>query len=391
MITHDDTSFLSLTNVIHHCLAASVLLLGACDETRGDEGQDPASASLRNAVLEPLPIVVSMGLADGQSWVVTDDGRVKGWGEPYCDASGCPTPAEIESLALELAAVEVHGNGEQSVARLVDGTVFTWAMGSIGVTNPAQMELGVTEPAVQLALGEGFSCARLEGGAVICRSLPGSVAPASILDPQLSAAATDLTAGVAHACAVLHKGAVQCWGSDDSGQLGSPAAAGPTLVALSGPAQRVVAGGEHTCALLETGEVQCWGDGADGQLGHAGPGIGTVALEGPAVRLAAGARHSCAITTDGSLYCWGNDDEGQLGQGDDLGAVQRVELGGHRATAVFSGPTAWTTFAVLDDGGLRGWGDGDAGQLGQGDDLVAPGDTIMGKLPDIIIYDGDDD
>ncbi|MCX4247276.1 RCC1 domain-containing protein [Paraliomyxa miuraensis] len=378
----------SIPTLAHGLVTASLLLASACDEPRTSEALE---SLVRRSGTTPSPAIVGMGLGDGRSWVVTADDEIKGWGEPYCDSSGCPAPAEIDPVALGAPALEVHGNDELAVARLGNGAVVTWDAGDLGTSTPTPLSFGVTEPVAQLALGEGFVCARLVGGSVRCQALGGSPAQGSIVSPQLADAAIDLAAGHAHACAVLSTGAVQCWGNNTSGQLGSWSASGTSTVPLSGPANRIVAGGEHGCALLDTQTVQCWGNDDEGQLGHAGSYPDTVPLGQPVVGLAAGARHTCAITSNGSLYCWGSDDLGQLGEGQDVGGLRRVDLGEHRATAVFSGPTAWTTFAVLDHGGLRGWGSNEAGELGYGDELIDGGAAwAVGKLPDIVIYDGSD-
>jgi alpha-tubulin suppressor-like RCC1 family protein len=161
------------------------------------------------------------------------------------------------------------------------------------------------------------------------------------------------------------------------------------VVALAGEAIDVEAGGEHTCALLVSGAVQCWGNNAQRQLGHAGTGPGTVPLPEPVASIAMGAEHGCAVTeTSEQLHCWGSDAHGQLGVGTDSSAgIRRVDLGGQGAMAVFAGANASTTFAVLADGGLRGWGRNDAGQAGYGDLLDGEDETWrVGELPDIPIF-----
>ena len=87
-----------------------------------------------------------------------------------------------------------------------------------------------------------------------------------------------ISAGVAHSCALMTDGTVRCWGRNAHGQLGlghtqaigddEPAIAGG-VVDLGGSATQVAAGGEHSCALMVGGAVRCWGLGIDGQLGYA--------------------------------------------------------------------------------------------------------------------------
>ncbi|NJK32387.1 MAG: hypothetical protein HC927_08240 [Deltaproteobacteria bacterium] len=100
--------------------------------------------------------------------------------------------------------------------------------------------------------------------------------PASVGQVQIGGAAIDLATGQAHTCALLEGGSVRCWGDNQRGELGlamhdrigddeHPSEA--PLVQLSGPAVDIAAGYQHTCALLENGGLQCWGSNEFGQLG----------------------------------------------------------------------------------------------------------------------------
>ena len=84
-----------------------------------------------------------------------------------------------------------------------------------------------------------------------------------------------MNAGSNHACAIytragMDAGDVFCWGSTDSGAIGSTGGAYQTL-----PAQvagvtgitRVATGDVHTCVLAATGAVYCWGSNYNLQLG----------------------------------------------------------------------------------------------------------------------------
>jgi len=72
------------------------------------------------------------------------------------------------------------------------------------------------------------------------------------------------------ACAVTG-GAVQCWGSNEDGQLGVGAPArSNTPVPVGGITNPVyvAAGDSFACAILVDGTVRCWGDNSFGQLGN---------------------------------------------------------------------------------------------------------------------------
>ncbi len=205
--------------------------------------------------------------------------------------------------------------------------------------------------------------------------------------------ATEVAAGAFHSCAVRTGGRVVCWGSNEFGQLGSGAGSAEfrtTAVRvrrgdgyLSG-VTALTAGYRHTCALRSDGGVLCWGDGAHGQLGDGDSGAGHLRTKpvrvregdgylGDVVAIAAGNFHTCALRRDGSVWCWGSSEWGQLGTGGSGSAhysatATPVRLGGGlmtRASALTSG--ALHTCVRRTDGSAWCWGNGESGQLGDGD------------------------
>jgi cysteine-rich repeat protein len=150
----------------------------------------------------------------------------------------------------------------------------------------------------------------------------------------------DITAGLSHTCMLLSTGDVICWGAGNLGQLGqgnnqtwgdalaeTPANLSP--VALGGSALALAAGYLHTCALLDGGAVRCWGSSESGQLGNGDEefvGLTNVpsdrppvTLAGPVIGIAAGAGHTCVVFEDHEVGCWGSSEYGQLGYGNTEG------------------------------------------------------------------------
>src|SRR5262249_32118890 len=148
-------------------------------------------------------------------------------------------------------------------------------------------------------------------------------------------------AGVAHTCALIGDGTVQCWGRSDNGQLGNGSMGGttqsttPVAATISGVSDLAV-GQRHNCAVVAGGAVQCWGRNNSSQLGDGGTTtqptpVAVVGLPGAASHVAAGQLHSCALLSAGTVYCWGDNASGQLGNSSTTPSptpVQAVGLSG---------------------------------------------------------------
>lgn len=196
-----------------------------------------------------------------------------------------------------------------------------------------------------------------------------------------------------HTCAVLSTGNVRCWGTGFSGQLGygntnnigddeHPASAGD--VDVGGTVVQITAGNSHTCALLDAGQVRCWGTSLFGELGYPGlyavgddetpASMGDVAVGGTVIQISAGMFHTCALLDTGKVRCWGDNYIGQLGYGntdvigdDENPSVAGDVIVGSDVAQIAAGKNH--TCALLNNGGVRCWGDGSYGRLGHGNTL----------------------
>ena len=162
-----------------------------------------------------------------------------------------------------------------------------------------------------------------------------------------STGATAVTVGDQHTCGVI-AGAAWCWGLNDFGEVGdgslttrtSPVqviapgqVAGGTKLTGVSTAQigAISAGARVVCATLATGAVTCWGHGTLGETGDgnaantaAGPpvyvnGAGPATWNSASVSVG-GTRdnqkdHSCVVTSVGGVKCWGFGTSGQMGNG----------------------------------------------------------------------------
>ena len=134
------------------------------------------------------------------------------------------------------------------------------------------------------------------------------------------------------ACATLSTGGVDCWGDNNSGQLGNnTTTSSETPVAvvgvndsgtLSGVASASV-GSYSACATLTTTGVDCWGLNNNGQLGNntttnsetpvAVVGVSDSGTLSGVASASVGYEATCAMLTLGGVDCWGLNNEGQLG------------------------------------------------------------------------------
>ena len=153
-------------------------------------------------------------------------------------------------------------------------------------------------------------------------------------------------------------------------------------------------GAWHSCAILDNGDLKCWGQDNNGQLGNGGsnsnlnaPPSTTINLYGDPVAVSAGMYHTCALLDNGGVKCWGDDQYGQLGDGATLAdrsspPYSAINLGtGRTAVAISAG--GYHTCALLDNGDVKCWGRDSAGQLGDGgtitwtDYTAAPSSTAI--------------
>lgn len=122
-----------------------------------------------------------------------------------------------------------------------------------------------------------------------------------------------VSVGLNFTCGVDVNNKVLCWGVNDYYQLGHSLNESATLkysldpreVQLSADATEVVAGMTHACALLVDGKVKCWGRGYNGDGKYAiDKGLGGYVATG-ALSVAAGGSSTCYINSARKLFCSG--------------------------------------------------------------------------------------
>ncbi len=257
---------------------------------------------------------------------------------------------------------------------------------------PATVGNGTTPSFVKLATGGYHACALTAAGAAWCwgwnqeGQAGAPPATSSVLLPAAAATGplvfAQITAGESHTCALTAAGEAWCWGGNGRGELGTdPAVLGtasftPVLVPGGHTFASIDGGLVHTCGVTTGGALYCWGSQESGQLGN---GVVGGVTNGPVlvnagtsyVQVSAGSSSTCAVTSTKSIQCWGAGISGVLGNATNA-AVQSTPVdvsGGLEALGVvvnLSEPNGATACAVTQNGAAWCWGAGTAGQLGTG-------------------------
>lgn len=407
------------------------------------------STTIRDPSNNALPAAVSWSFNTGKKLALGfqhtcarfTDGRVKCWGANGAGQLGVgDTSARGDSageVPNNLAAVDL-GTGRTAVAItagdyhtcaiLDNGDTKCWGENRYGELGQGRIDngpsyglgdepnelgdvlapinLGAGRRALELAPGQGFTCARLDNGSVKCWGLntsgqlgQGNVTALGVTAGDIAAAAPvslgtgltplQLSAGHYHVCAILQDGAgakqTKCWGDNRWGQLGlgdtdnrgdggGEMGASLSALDLGGTPDFLMATGGHNCAKLGTGAVKCWGlntwgevgsndgnsnpagnrllcsGGANDCIGDQANEMGAnldAAIASGADRLSIGFRHSCALLTNGQLKCWGSNEQAQLGLGDIVAPKDIIGDGAGEMAALAT--TALQTGGVIEE------------------------------------------
>lgn len=273
--------------------------------------------------------------------------------------------------------VEVYDSGERPMPNVA--VTFTMTGGSGDFLGQPTITVQTDSNGIaSTAWRPGIPVGVLTGTASVSGLAPTSFAGVSALG----------ISGVAR-CALASAGRAYCWGDNTRGQIGDGTVANRSLpTPVSGGltfASLAEGSADHACGLTSSGQAYCWGSNAFGELGD---GTTTdqrapVAVAGAYTftQLAVSSFSSCGRTTTGDIVCWGWAGYGLFGDG--VQGVVRpptpVSAGGVTFTSVALGGTL--ACAVDTSGGVRCWGPGTLGQIGDGQTLtrLAPTPVAGGR------------
>jgi alpha-tubulin suppressor-like RCC1 family protein len=272
---------------------------------------------------------------------------------------------------LSTSGIDCWGSNEDG--QLGNGTVNEHA-------NPIPTPVSDIIDATEVASGTIEACAVLSDGDVDCwgSNQVGQLGNGTTENSSTPVPVSGITSAIAvtvggeYACALLSDGAIDCWGENYSGMLGDGTRENSlTPVPVSGitDAVAVSAGQDHTCALLSSGAIDCWGYGGYGELGSGKVELSTTPVRVSeitnATGVSVGIAYTCATLSSGDVDCWGGNFFGTLGNGTTENSSIPVRVSGITAAV---GVTAGSSHAcaVLSDGSVECWGASEEGALGNG-------------------------
>jgi alpha-tubulin suppressor-like RCC1 family protein len=243
--------------------------------------------------------------------------------------------------------------------------------------------------ASRLAVGFQFTCLLTDGGGVKCwggnilgalgngENTYESVVPVDVVG--LESGVSTIESGTGHTCAVTSGGGVKCWGWNSEGQVGNGVCANGVstpvdVIGLTSGVSAVTADGAHTCALMVGGGAKCWGDNHWGELGTSNAvshdtdrrelaPVDVLGLDVGVSVVSTGSTVSCALSA-GGVKCWGNNDAGQLGDGSNDSSATPVDVVGLGSNVLALSTASSHSCALTGSGGVKCRGSNSRGQLG---------------------------
>ncbi len=325
------------------------------------------------ALVSNTTTATAVAVGDSHACAILANGTVECWGDNYYGELGTDTSTTNSETPIVVAGlsnvVAIAAGAVHTCALISGGTVKCWGSNNEG------------------ELGNGTST--LCNGSDMCSFTPVPVSNLSNVTAIAVGAETVYSAD--HTCALLGTGKVECWGFNQDGEVGNGTTttsapygiAAAAMVSNVTNAIAVTARSQGGCALISGGTVQCWGTDDAGQLGDGTTNDSTtpVAVSGltDAASLSVGPTGNsvCAVRSSGAAVCWGSNDTGQLGMGvqtEDMSMTPLPVSGLTNVTAIAVG--SGHACALLATGNVECWGSDFYGELANAsamnDDNPAP-------------------
>jgi alpha-tubulin suppressor-like RCC1 family protein/putative cell wall-binding protein len=401
-----------------HLIAVSALLVSAL-------GVGIASGSPSSTAASDLSAVTQVSVGRGFACAVTSADHVYCWGNNATGQLGNGTttkrasPVEVEGVGGpgDLSTVTHVSAGSNDACAVTSADhVYCWGGGATGQlgdgttaalqATPVEVEgvggAGDLSTVTHVSVGSSEACAVTSAGHVFCwgAGSGGQLGNGTTTTRQASpvevagvggsgdlSTVTQVSAGLAVACAVTSSGNVDCWGANTFGGLGigsTKPIREDTPVEVEGvggtgdlsTVTQVSAGAWVTCAGTSTDHVYCWGTMPVANTSNERTpveivGVGGIGDLSTVAQISAGALDACAAATTHHAFCWGANTTGDLGDGTTTVARTPVEVEGVGGTGSLSTVTqvsaGWSsTCATTATGHAYCWGANATGQLGDG-------------------------
>lgn len=359
----------------------------------------PAGVTAIEVFADPLPRKI-VSASNMGTYAIDSAGVPWAWGEGALGRLGNNTTSNVSSpsqIAGNHRFIDISNCGDTGIGRKADGSVFTWGQGTSG-------ELGdnsTTSKSSPVAVAGGHMFVEIGRGGddfVMARKVDGTVwtwglgTSGQLGDNTVTSKSSPVQVAGGHlfveiagmdSAAVARKadGSVWTWGNGANGRLGnntttstsSPVAVvgGHVFVEISaGHGSDGGGNGNHVLARKADGTVWAWGLNTNGQLGD----NSTTDKSSPVqvagghlfVEISAGSTFSMGRKVDGSVWCWGLGTSGQLGDNTTTSKSSPVQVSGSHIFVEISGGSIHA-MARKADGSAWGWGmNNTAGSGGQG-------------------------
>ena len=180
------------------------------------------------------------------------------------------------------------------------------------------IDFGSGKYAMSAAMIHGKICVILKNNDLKCWFLDDPKSSEKLISFGAEKFAVSVFMGGDHICAILNDKSLTCWGANDRGQVGDSSTEyrhAPTTINVGNGSDRypiqVSLGWDHSCAILNDLTLNCWGSNNLGQLGDSTmedrlvPTEVNLGKNRRALAVASGYKVTCAILDDYSLECWG--------------------------------------------------------------------------------------
>jgi alpha-tubulin suppressor-like RCC1 family protein len=371
-------------------IGATATLSASFVNTKGEpvSGRTPtwSSADAAVATVSASGVVTAVGFGSTTIEAVLDSAKATrriwvtrtGTGNGWVDVA-----AAISNVCAVTSLGAAYCWGSNTGGQLGDSTTSTSNV-------PRRVILPAGVRLTSVAVGSRMACGVATTGAAYCwgdnanfgigsATVLKSVV-ATVVDPPTPMTFKALVIGSAHACALNTAGAVLCWGINSQGALGNNQTGNSTIPVAVAAAQGVVyttlaASANAVCAVTSGGAVDCWGFNDSGQLGNASTVTSRVPVRAllptnvvvRSVTAGANGFHFCAISSTDALYCWGRNVGGQFGAGKlfENSTPVVVPLPGTLRARTLAAGTTLLCIAASDDR-VYCQGSGSRGEMGNG-------------------------